>query len=166
MSDPILLDRVALGLKPKVTNFDGFTRRPLLEQERPLVVVHWPGVDVDYTQSDISKVAQAIERWKKGEYNYLIHPNGTIAEQAGIYRGAHARKFNPLSYGVNILVGLKGQVSDEQILSFRWLMGCLAWQKKISLTPMIAQHGWLIPTGCPGTVARRWDELTEGLRWA
>ena len=166
MTTPIILDRAALGLNPRVVSFNRITSRPPLPRELGLIVVHYPGVKKLYRTEDLGKVARSIEAWKPGEYNYLIHPNGVVGSLAGEYVGAHCKGYNAVSYGVNILHGTQEQVSDEQVASFRWLIGCLAWAKAINLTPMIVQHGWLAPTACPGDVKRRWAEMTDGLRWA
>lgn len=165
MTDPTILSRRALGLNPRVVNFNRITSRPLLPRGLGLVVVHYPGVNVDYAFQDLGKVARSIEAWKPGEYNYLIHPSGLIGELAGEYQAAHCKGYNDRSYGINVLVGVGKNVSDAQVSSFRWLIGALAYTGKINTTPMIVQHGWLAATACPGPVKQRWNEMTVGLRW-
>jgi hypothetical protein len=161
-----ILTRQQLGMGERVVNYNHITSRPLLAEKRGLVVVHHPGSKQRFANADLGAVIRGIERWKPGLYNYFIHPNGTIGTQAGRYLGAATKGHNQESYAVNILVGEGEEISTHQVWSFRYLMGVMAWSGAINLTPFIAQHGWLVPTACPGpSVKGRWDELTEGLRW-
>ena len=64
MTDPMILSRAAMGMNPRVVNFNRITSRPLLAPQRPIVVVHYPGTNVHYGTSDIAKVARSIEAWK------------------------------------------------------------------------------------------------------
>ena len=162
-----ILTRAQLGMKPRVVSYNHITSRPLLRDNLGLVVVHWPGGGDYYANRDLGDVIRSVERWKPGLYSYFIHPNGTIGTQAGRYQAAATKGHNAESYAINILVGMKEDISQHQLWSFRYLVGCLAWSKAINLTPMIAQHGWLVPTGCPGpSIKGRWEQLVDGLRWA
>ncbi len=161
-----IYSRVDLGLKPRVVSFNHITSRPLLPDRRGLVVVHWPGAGDRYANRDLADVVKSIERWKPGLYNYLIHPNGGIGTQAGRYQGAATRGHNAESYAINILVGKKESITTDQIASFRYLMGVMAWSQAINLAPFIAQHGWLVSTQCPGpSIQGHWDTQVDGLRW-
>lgn len=162
-----ILSRSQLGMGERVVNFNHITSRPLLRNELGLVKVHHPGSGDYYANRDLGQVIRSVERWKPGLYNYFIHPNGTIGTQAGRYRSAATKGHNDEGYSVNILVGAKEDITQHQIWSFRYLVGVMAWSKAINLTPMIAQHGWLVPTDCPGrSIKAKWGELTDGLRWA
>jgi hypothetical protein len=162
-----ILSRTQLGMNERVVSFNRITSRPLLPERVGLVVVHWPGSGDFYASRDLGQVVRGVERWKPGLYNYFIHPNGTIGVQAGRYQGAATKGHNQESIAVNILVGKKEPLFQHQINSFRFLMGALAWSGAISLTPWIAQHGWVLPTACPGPqIQQNWGALTDGLRWA
>jgi hypothetical protein len=162
-----ILSRSQLGMNERVVSFNRVTSRPLLPDRRTLVVIHWPGARTKYVNSDLGQVIRGVERWKPGLYNWFIHPNGTIGTQAGRYQSAATKGHNAESYSVNILVGMEEQITQHQVWSFRYLVGAMAWSQAISLTPMIAPHGWILPTQCPGpSVLSRFNELTDGLRWA
>jgi len=147
-----IIPRTDVGLSPVVRNFNRITRRPLLRDFIPLIICHHTGVNVRYATRDTGKAVRSIDRWKSGEYNYVIDQLGQIVEFAGEYQGAHCKGYNDRSYGVLFLNGTQEPVTQPQIEAFHWLVGVLRWTQRVQNVPWIIGHGEVAATGCPGHV--------------
>lgn len=145
-----IVSRSEYGLKPVVTNFDRITKRKPLPKLLKLVVVHYTGVKKRYRNSDSAAAVRSVERWKPGEYNYVIDQTGTIFEQAGTFQAAHAAKVNKVSYGVLFLNGVTEPLTDAQVVSFRWLVDVLRWTQAVANDAEIVPHKKVGRTDCPG----------------
>jgi peptidoglycan hydrolase-like protein with peptidoglycan-binding domain len=167
----IIVPRTAIGLSAKVYNSDGATLRPLLQPNRPMVVVHYTGPGV-WANKDTAQVIRSIQAWaqsvgKPNEYNWVVDQAGRIFEYAGKYRAAHCTNYNDLSHGVLFLNGVTEPTNPRQIIAFRWLRDM--WLKPQG---MVAPDVKTVPhrdlalttthTPCPGAlILSEWDAITR-----
>lgn len=154
----IIVPRTAAGLSPVVRNFNRITRRALLRERIPLIVCHYTGVKRRYAEADTAAVIRGLERWKPGEYNYVIDQRGFIWEFSGEYQGAHAKGYNDRSYGVLFLNGIEEAVTDAQVRAFKGLTGALMWTQRVQPGAWVIGHREIAPTACPGPV---WDRMGD-----
>lgn len=157
------LSRTDLGLPRIVMNNDGVTPRPPMAPLTGCTVVHWTGMDLDFSRGVrywVPRIESSAKRLgKSNEYNYVIDQAGVIAEYAGVHRGAHCRGHNDL-YGVLMLNGPGDPVTDAQVDSFRF------WQDTLRAFGFLAPTSWVLPhrtlaaTSCPGErIMARFTEL-------
>lgn len=159
---PTIVPRTSIGLKQKVTTFNRVTARPLLRQNLNLTVAHYTGTKRKFVGANYAKDIRAIDRWKAGEYNYVIPKTAEplVVELAGPYQAAHAKGFNDRSVGILFLNGIDDPVTDAQVEAYRWLIGMLKWVGQLEPGAWQVQHGQIAATECPGPVKARWAELT------
>lgn len=153
------LERTQLGLPLIVHNFDGITKRPVLANRLGLILVHYTGVSSRrydrVTAATLPKEVQAINRWKRNEYNYVIAQDGTVAEFAGRFRAAHCgpwsgRSWNDRAYGVLFLNAIGEPITWPQLEAFGWLKNVLRWVQAVQQDVDVQPHSYAKPTGCPG----------------
>jgi N-acetyl-anhydromuramyl-L-alanine amidase AmpD len=155
----VIIPRTAAGLSPVVRNFNRITRRALLRERIPLIICHYTGVRRKYADADTAAVIRSLERWKPGEYNYVIDQRGLIWEFAGEYQAAHAKGYNDRSYGVLFLNGVDEPLNDAQLAAFRDLTGALMWTQRVVPGAWVIGHREIAATACPGPVFGRIQDL-------
>ena len=160
-----IIPRIEAKLSPVVVKFNRVTRRPPLRRGLGLIVLHYTGVNRRYAlETEFEQVAariRGIERWKPGEYNYVIDQVGRVWELAGEYEGAHTKGYNDRGYGVLFLNGVGEPCNDRQVWAYQWLRGCLQWVGAVNLTPFEVPHQWLAGSACPGEIMARLPDLTS-----
>jgi len=159
---PRIIPRLETGLPARVTSFNHVTLRPLLNRGLGLVLVHYTGVNRTYrgmTQAQVNAVIKSINRWKPNEYNYVIDWAGRVYEFAGERRAAHATGFNDTGYGILMLNGVNDAMTNEQLFSFHFLLGMLAYSGATQPAPWVLGHYEVAATACPGPVKSRLHEM-------
>jgi hypothetical protein len=115
--------------------------------------------DVAADMRDIEAIG--VQRFGRFSYSFCGHPNGTVAEGAGLTVGAHTSGYNSTSFGFCLIGNYEGDVpTDAQIAAFgQWWrdLVALGWiHPEAELIP----HRHVKATACPGaqTIAR-FDEF-------
>lgn len=144
------------------------------QMQLPAIGVHIHH-SVTYVSNDPMKDARTIEgigidRFGRGSYSYLFHPNGTVLELAGEQVGAHTvsengqgevtRNWNPDTFGCCFIGNYTVmQPTSEQISAFG------AWFRDKVNAGKLVNDGFIVPhymrkaTACPGSVGNYLNEL-------
>jgi N-acetylmuramoyl-L-alanine amidase-like protein len=160
--------------------------RPLLEPERPYLVVHYTGagswLDPDDTPDELRSI-QNYAQWagKPWEYNWVIDGQGLVFEYAGDYRAAHYADHstepptgkNEYCIGVLLLVGFTGpgaqggtleQPTVPMTVAFRDLRAWLVATDRLAAGHELRGHRQMFGayTACPGdAVMGAWEQFAN-----
>lgn len=164
-----MLTRAQWGAAPPRGRLTPFPGRPA----RTLYVHHsvTPPYGADVARAMRTVQAAAFGRgFTDVSYPVCIHPTGTIAEGRGVqWTGAHTEDHNSTSLAIcfvgNYHPGVPGvptlELTDAQVLAFRYTVAFLKLTGWLSPTAAILPHSAAKSTACPGNNVRaRWAELT------
>lgn len=165
--DPAGWGATSVGVKPKIPT-------PVAD-----VFVHHTVTDPTLDPvADAKKVEDiGIERFGRLSYSWMIHPNGTVLEGQGVYRGAHSvdeRVPGPNGNGLSrnydsfgiAAIGDFTQYppSPEMIASYVWLIARLRTQSLLKPDHGVHPHNLLKATACPGSLADHIPTIIERLK--
>lgn len=110
-----------------------------------------PFTDFPYKDAKLVE-SVGIQRFGQMSYSYVIHPNGTILEGAGIKTGAHTEGRNSTGFGIGLIGDYSAiPATDFQIRSVRWLIFYLKnVVNYLNDSAVLTPHNSLSNTICPG----------------
>lgn len=117
---------------------------------------HTVTIPTDYPYRDAKLIETiGIDRFGQISYSYLVHPNGTILEGAGIHTGAHTANRNSTHFGIGLIgtytFEVPGTPTSEQIESVQWLIHHLKFERDWLVDNAVLQpHRAVVATECPG----------------
>lgn len=102
--------------------------------------------------ADMRKIERiGVQRFGQISYSYVVHPDGTVMEGAGLLRGAHTAGRNSTSFGI-AWVGNYEVLSPAltQIDATRHLIHALRTDGHLTGDALIRGHRDVAITACPG----------------
>jgi N-acetylmuramoyl-L-alanine amidase len=129
-------------------------RRPV-----PKVFIHHTETGRCYTLETCKAIVKSVQNyhmdtrgWADIGYNFLVGDDGNIYEGRGWNNvGAHARDWNPTSYGISFLGNFQGVLPSTAALNAaKQLIACGRSQNTISASYTLHGHRDGVCTTCPG----------------
>ena len=100
-----------------------------------------------------ARTLDAIGRSRFGifSYSWVIHPDGTIIEGAGLHRGAHTGGYNSSSFGIAFIGNFENTgPTKEAMFAAANLIKFLKLGGKVTRNVQILPHRSVKSTACPG----------------